>query len=226
MQSGIHKTQADLVSTRRELDWVKVKLSGTRSEEESTHKRLAEEGGEVEWLKNRLAETQGEQESSRNEVEGLRRLNPLGAGLFLRLVLPGYHLALRAVGRALGRTLSAQRRFPPLVLGLRHRGRGIRITGSTISHQLEVGTITISAGGNCPLFFFLIRNSLWKFVCIEYIYLATRNLSWTMISYEWRFDSVCYFLSVLQGMIFFVSLDIIGYTLRACCDFPVLYNQT
>ena len=56
-----------------------MKLSGTRSEEESTRKRLAE-GGEVEWLKNRLAETQGELESSRNEVEGLRKLNSARSG--------------------------------------------------------------------------------------------------------------------------------------------------
>ena len=43
-----------------------MKLSGTRSKEKSTRKRLEDEGGEVEWLEKRLAETQAELESSRN----------------------------------------------------------------------------------------------------------------------------------------------------------------
>jgi len=49
------------------MDWIKTKLSGTQSEEESACKRLAEKDGEIGWLK-RLIETQTELDSSRNEV--------------------------------------------------------------------------------------------------------------------------------------------------------------
>jgi len=79
-QSETHKTQAELVSTRKELDWIKNKLSGTQSDEESARKRLAEKDGEIGWLKKRLEETQAELESSKNEVEGLRRLNSARSG--------------------------------------------------------------------------------------------------------------------------------------------------
>ena len=39
-----------------------------------------EKDGKIEWLKKRLAETQAELDSSRNEVEGLRRLNSARSG--------------------------------------------------------------------------------------------------------------------------------------------------
>jgi len=59
------------VNTRKEPDWIKTKLSGTQSEEESARKRLAEKDGGIKWLKKKsLAETRGELDSSRNEAAG------------------------------------------------------------------------------------------------------------------------------------------------------------
>jgi len=49
------------------MDWIKTKLSGTQSEEESACKRLAEEDREIGWLE-RLIERQAELDSSKNEV--------------------------------------------------------------------------------------------------------------------------------------------------------------
>ena len=52
-----------------------MKLAGTQSEAAFAWKRLAEKDREIEWPKKRLAEMQVELESSRNEAEGLRKLN-------------------------------------------------------------------------------------------------------------------------------------------------------
>ena len=79
-QLGAYKTQAELFSAGKELDWTKTKLSGTQSEEGSTRKWWVEKDGEIEWLKEWLAETQAELGSSKNEVEGLRRLNSARSG--------------------------------------------------------------------------------------------------------------------------------------------------
>ena len=68
-----------LVSTRKELDWIKTRLSDTQSEEESTGKWRTEKDGEIKWLKKRLVETLAELDSSKNEVEGLR-LNSAWSG--------------------------------------------------------------------------------------------------------------------------------------------------
>ena len=105
-------------------------------------------------------------------MEGLRRLNSARSGSVSSVSSAGISPCLTGGGgEALGRRiLSAQRRFPHLALGLRRRGGGIRITGSTIGSRREVGMITVSTGGKCPLFL-LIGNSLRKFVCIESIYI-------------------------------------------------------
>ena len=154
-------------------------------------KRLVEEGGEVGWLKKGLAETQAELESSRNEVEGLRRLNSAKSGSVSSVscaAIPPCLMGGGGGGQALGRrTLSAQRRFPHLALGLWHRDGVIRITGSTICHQREVGMIAVSTGGNCPLCFKkkmgIACGSLY--VLSLYIFSNWKKLSWTRISYEW-----------------------------------------
>ena len=57
-----------------------------------------EKDGKIEWLKKRLAETQAELDSSRNEVEGLRRLNSTRSGS-VSLVSSAGTLTLR-VGRS------------------------------------------------------------------------------------------------------------------------------
>ena len=80
IQLETHKTQAELVSTRKELGWVKTKPSSTQSGGESAAGRLARGGGGVEWLGERLTGTRAELEGSKNEAGGLRRLNSARSG--------------------------------------------------------------------------------------------------------------------------------------------------
>ena len=116
-----------LVSTRKELDWIKTRLSDTQSEEESTGKWRTEKDGEIKWLKKRLVETLAELDSSKNEVEGLR-LNSAwsGSGSSVSSAgTPRYPTGGEGGGWTSDRrTLLAQCRFPHLALGLRHRGQG------------------------------------------------------------------------------------------------------
>jgi len=114
-----------------------AKLAGTQLKEESARKPLAKKCGEIEWLKKMLAEMKAEMDNSRNEIEDLGTpLDPTGG-------------RRRESGR---RTLLGQRRLPCLALGLRRRSMGLCITGSNIGRRREAEVITISAGGNCPLF--------------------------------------------------------------------------
>ena len=77
--------------------------------------------------------------------------------MFLRLVLTGHRLTLRAgARRTSGRhILLAQRGFPHMAQGIRHRDTVLRITNGDIGRRREVGMITVSKGGNCPPVFFL-----------------------------------------------------------------------
>ena len=78
------KIHRDLIRTPQNTSEVSQHAERTRpdkdeairqSGEEFARKRLAEKDGEIEWLKKRLAEMQAQLDSSKNEVEGLGRLN-------------------------------------------------------------------------------------------------------------------------------------------------------
>jgi len=56
----------------------------------------------------------------------------------------------------------------PFFLGLRRRGRGLRITTRpSTGRRREVGMISVSTRGNYVLFYLFIGNAFQKFVCIE-----------------------------------------------------------